>query len=332
LIRTSVPLVKVVAGVALGAACLWLTFRGTDIGHVAEIVGRVRLSPVWAALLLVAATVTAVGRRWQLLVQRGEPARRGARFVVAVVVGQMLNVLLPIRLGEVVRAYAISRAEQRPVARIFATLVLERLADVLVLGVSVMALLVLLSLPSWARTSGLMTVAVSVVAFGSALVLVRWGSRALPLLDRPIRFLSDRFRLFVLRYGHMALDELRAFGDWRASAQVWGLSLLIVVLAVATNYVLFYAFDLQLSPLVALMLFVVLQIGVAPASTPGNVGVFHYLVVLVLMAFGVDRGVAVAYAVVLHAVAYGPKIIAGAVFLATMDIAVLDRAPWKQPA
>ena len=323
---------KIGVGIALGAVCLWLTFRGTDLRRVFELIGHVRLWPVCASLFLVAATVAAVGRRWQLLVQRGEPLRRASRFIIAVVVGQMLNVLLPIRLGEVVRAYSISRAEQRPVARIFATLVLERLADVLLLGVSVIALLVLLSLPSWARTSGLVTLAVSVVAFGSALVLVQWGSLALPLLDRPIRFLSDRFRLLLLRNGHMALDELRAFGDWRASAQVWGLSLLIVLLALATNYVLFYAFDLRLSPAVALMLFVVLQIGTAPASTPGNVGVFHYLVVLVLMAFGVDRGVAVAYAVVLHAVAYGPKIIAGAVFLATMDIAVLDRAPWKQPA
>lgn len=323
---------KIVLGVALGALCLWLAFRGTDLRRVFELVGHVRLWPVCASLFLVAATVAAVGRRWQLLVQRGEPLRHASRFIIAVVVGQMLNVLLPIRLGEVVRAYSISRAEQRPVARIFATLVLERLADVLLLGVSAIALLVLLSLPSWARTSGLVTLAVSVVAFGSALVLVQWGSLALRLLDRPIRFLSDRFRLLLLRNGHMALDELRAFGDWRASAQVWGLSLLIILLAVATNYVLFYAFDLRLSPAVALMLFVVLQIGTAPASTPGNVGVFHYLVVLVLMAFGVDRGVAVAYAVVLHAVAYGPKIIAGAVFLATMDIAVLDRAPWKQPA
>ena len=323
---------KIVLGIALGALCLWLAFRGTDGRRVFELIGHVRLWPVCASLFLVAATVAAVGRRWQLLVQRGEPLRHASRFISAVVVGQMLNVLLPIRLGEVVRAYSISRAEQRPVARIFATLVLERLADVLLLGVSAIALLVLLSLPSWARTSGLVTLAVSVVAFGSVLVLVQWGSLALSLLDRPNRFLSDRFRLLLLRNGHMALDELRAFGDWRASAQVWGLSLLIVLLAVATNYVLFYAFDLRLSAAVALMLFVVLQIGTAPASTPGNVGVFHYLVVLVLMAFGVDRGVAVAYAVVLHAVAYGPKIIAGAVFLATMDIAVLDRALWKQPA
>jgi uncharacterized protein (TIRG00374 family) len=332
LIRNTQPLVKIAVGIALGAVCLWLTFRGTDIGHVAEVMGRVRLSSVGAALLLVAATVTAVGRRWQLLVQRGESLRHGSRFIIAVVVGQMLNVLLPIRLGEVVRAYSISRAEHRPVARIFATLVLERLADVVLLGVSVMALLVQLSLPVWARTSGLFTLAVSVVALASAFVLVRWGPTGLRLLDRPTRLLSDRLRLFLSRHGHIALDELRAFGDWRASAQVWALSLLIVVLAVATNYTLFHAFDLRLSPAPALMLFVVLQIGVAPASTPGNVGVFHYLVVLVLMAFGVDRGVAVAYAVVLHAVAYGPKIIAGAFFLVTLDMPVLDRAAWKQPA
>ncbi len=323
---------KIVAGVVLGAACLWLTFRGTDLSLVGEVVSRVHLLWIWTALALVALTVTVVSRRWQLLVHRGERPRGVSRFVAAVIVGQMLNVLLPIRLGEAVRAYWISRTEHEPLPRVFATLAIERLADLLVLGAGVMVLLVQLSLPAWARTSGRLTLAVSVAAIGTALALAKWGTPALRLLDHPVPFVPERLRLFLTRQGHMAFDELRAFGDWRASAHVWALSLLIVLLAVATNYVLFHAFDLRLSPAVALMLFVVLQVGVAPASTPGNVGVFHYLVVLVLTAFGVDRAVAVAYAVVLHAVAYGPKIIAGAIIVSTMDTPVLKRAAWTQPA
>jgi hypothetical protein len=89
-----------------------------------------------------------------------------------------------------------------------------------------------------------------------------------------------------------------------------------VGLAVATNYVLFRAFDLSLSPMTALLLFAVLQIGGAPAATPGNLGVFHYPAVLVL----------VAYAVVLHAVALRPKIIAGVIIIGA------TRTPLVEPA
>ena len=110
---------------------------------------------------------------------------------------------------------------------------------------------------------------------------------------------------FIVRHGHVAVAEIAALSNWRSSLSAWALSALLVVLAAATNYVLFLAFDLRLTPVHALLLFVVLQIGSVPVATPGNIGVFHYLILLVLTAFGVEQTVAVAYAVVLHAVAVG---------------------------
>ena len=323
---------KIAVGAGVGAACLWLTFRGTDLAAVAGMLARARWSPVVVAVLLVAATVIVVARRWQLLVDRAAPAGRLPPFVSAVVVGQMLNVLLPIRLGEAVRAYWIGCAEQQPIARVFAALLLERFADVVVLALGIVLLLVDLSLPPWARRSGLAALALSAVALAAAAAAARWGPAVVRRLERPVPLLAHRLRRVFAAEGGMAVDELRALGDWRASGRVWTLSLLIVALAVATNYVLFSALGLALPPAIALMLFVVLQVGVAPASTPGNLGVFHYLVVLVLTGFDVDRAAAVAYAVVLHAVAYGPKIVCGALIMAMRDTPVFDRAAWVRTA
>ena len=58
---------------------------------------------------------------------------------------------------------------------------------------------------------------------------------------------------------------------------------------------------------------------------PGNVGVFHYLTVLVLSAFSVDRQVAVGYALVLYFVALVPKIILGAYILGAPSQGALYR-------
>lgn len=317
---------RLLVGTILGGVALWLTFRRVDIGLVATSLEHVHLSWVVAALTLVAATVSAVARRWQRLVYREASPRRFPRFIAAVVTGQMLNVLLPIRLGEAARAYWISRTEEQPLSRILGTIVVERLADVLMLGVSLSVLLLGVSLPPWARDSGRIALGASVAAAVAAVVVGKWGASVLRALEVPLLILPARIRVFLIQQGRVALAELRAFGDWRSNAEVWALSVLIVVLAAATNYVLLLAFDLRLPPTTALLLFVVLQIGGAPVSTPGNLGVFHYLVVLVLTFAGVDRTVAVAYAIVLHAVAIGPKILGGAAILGITRTPVLEPA------
>ena len=75
-----------------------------------------------------------------------------------------------------------------------------------------------------------------------------------------------------------------------------------------------------------------LQVGVAPASTPGNLGVFHYLTVLVLTAFGIDRTAAIAYAIVLHGVTVGPKIIVGVIIVTATRSRVLPPTGWEPSA
>jgi len=71
----------------------------------------------------------------------------------------------------------------------------------------------------------------------------------------------------------------------------------------------------------ALFLLIVLQVGSAPPTTPGKVGVFHYLVVLAMSAYSVDKELALAYSLVLYAVALLPKIMIG--------LGVLTFSKWK---
>jgi len=73
----------------------------------------------------------------------------------------------------------------------------------------------------------------------------------------------------------------------------------------------------------ALFVLIVLQVGSAPPSAPGKLGVFHYLTVLALSAFGVDKVLALAYSLLLYVVALMPKIVIG--------VGVLIFSRWKLP-
>jgi len=108
---------------------------------------------------------------------------------------------------------------------------------------------------------------------------------------------------------------LRSIRQPRVAVVVSAWSIAIWCLAVGTNYWVARALDVGLGIGEAALLLVVLQVGVAPPSTPGKLGVFHSLVVVTLDGLGIDRSLALLYAVVLYFVVYLPQMIPG-VFLA----------------
>ena len=117
-------------------------------------------------------------------------------------------------------------------------------------------------------------------------------------------------------YGDRALGGLSALRSWQANLALWALSLLVLLLSASTNYLLFLAFGLQLPVAAALFVLVVLQVGTAPPSLPGKLGVFHYLAMLALSFFAVDRSVALGYAIALYAVALLSKVVLAGAWLA----------------
>jgi uncharacterized protein (TIRG00374 family) len=78
------------------------------------------------------------------------------------------------------------------------------------------------------------------------------------------------------------------------------ISLLIWAMYAGVNYILLGAVGAPFSWLAAIFLLVVLQLGVAVPTSPGRVGVYHYLAVQSLAIFGVDQSTAVSYAILLH--------------------------------
>ena len=119
---------KVWIGVAVSAVLLWVAVRGVSLDEVLAELRRVR--PLWLvpviASIFVRFWLTAI--RWQLLLR---PVKRiGVHRLFAItMIGFMANNVLPARLGEFVRAYALGRAEALPPSLPFATIVIERIFD-----------------------------------------------------------------------------------------------------------------------------------------------------------------------------------------------------------
>jgi len=236
------------------------------------------LAPPWVAvaLLSVALTLAAGVARWRLLFYPGHRARSWRKLAYALLIGQSINILLPLRFGELARAGLLSATDRAPIARVLATLAVERLADLVILGLAT-ALLLLLSvpLPHWLHAPGQALVALAAGALAIVIALGLDARRAAGWTERAARRLPDRLRTRAARHIDEAAAGLSSLRSVAASAQLWGLSAAILLLAATTNYLLFVAFGFELPAIAALFLLVVLQVGNSAVSVPGNLGVFH---------------------------------------------------------
>lgn len=130
-------------GALLAALLLWLLFRGTDWSEVGNALRDLSVGWLLVAQALLWGSYFTRVQRWTYVVRASQPASFRGLFS-ATQIGFLVNFTLPARVGELVRAYVLSRLERVPLARSIALVALDRLNDVIgllvVFGVTAMAL------------------------------------------------------------------------------------------------------------------------------------------------------------------------------------------------
>jgi hypothetical protein len=312
---------KVWIGVAVSAVLLWVAVRGVSLDEVVEQLRQVR--PVWLAPVLASIFVrfwlTAV--RWQLLLRPVKLVGLHRLFAITMI-GFMANNVLPARLGEFVRAYALGRAEALPPSLPFATIVIERIFDGFTLLLFLVGGLSFLR-PSrtllWAAglTCGLylgVLVGLVVLRTGRGIGLLTATLDRLPSrLARPARRLVDSFRA--------GLDVL---SDGRALVVTAALSVLIWGVNAAGVEATFYAFGLDLPPYASFLLLGTIAVALVLPSAPGYVGPFQVGTVEGLALVGVSRETALSLSIVYHLANYVPITVVGLAYLSALNLTLGD--------
>lgn len=308
-------LVRLTIGCIIAAAALAIVLRGIDIPLLLAALRTVHGGWVLIAFATVGFSLTASAVRWRLTFYPEHGRVGWGTIFSALLIGQMLNIVLPLRTGEIGRAYAVSASRALPLPRVLSTIAIERLSDLAASGTVALVLIAAGAAPQWLIGPGRAVAIGGIVAVGAAVVLALAAARVARAVTTVAGVIAPGFQPRLQRWLQPAVDALDALRNVPIALSIWLLAMVVTALAASTNYVLFHAFDLPLSATAALVLLVALQVGNALVSVPGNLGVFHAITVLVLTRFGVDQAPAVAYALVLYAIAIVPKIVLGAACL-----------------
>lgn len=298
---------RTLVGLAISLAGLALALRGVHLEDVAVSLGSASL---WLVALAAASALTTTvisSLRWRLLLC---PHSATLRSLVAIFfVSQLCNAALPGKLGAPLRAALTSRLTGIPLPFALGSVTVERVLDSALIAVLSALLLMVLPVPPVIAGVGRDAALIAVVA----LLLIVLAAAVKPrLLTPPGRVISG---LHLPRQMVGIFDALDVLRQRATYAPLLSLSLLLWLLGMITNDLVLRSLRLDVPWWTAVLLLVALQLGGKLPSSPANIGIFHYIAVLVLQELGVEASAAFSYAFVLHTVIFIVPAVVGALCL-----------------
>lgn len=308
---------RAAAGILISAGFLFFAFRGQDYGRIREALRSFEYWYLLPALGLYLLGVWMRAYRWSVLLR--PLTRVSTRDVVPITaVGFMANNVLPLRTGEVVRSYMLSKRVGVSKTAALATIAVERLFDGLTMLGFMLAATTVVSFTSQLRHLTLIAFVLFAVALIGLFVLTLGGN----LRDRVLQLVLGPLPEPVAdRVERMAESFLSGLGVLRRKADlaaVAGSSVLAWLLEASMYYTIARGFGVEIRDVMgvgeALLTTGVANLATLVPSSPGYVGPFEYGVQLVVNgALGVPREIALSYAIVVHATLYFPITVWGAI-------------------
>jgi hypothetical protein len=319
---------KAVVGIAATVFFLWVALRNVDWADVATHVRNANWLLLAAAVIVSTLGMHIRAMRWKPLL---EPVAPGVAFrprIAAVFIGFGANNVFPLRVGEFARTWVLAREAKVPLTGAFASLVLERALDGMVM---IIFLLISMSMPGFpeigansdnVRAGVRIVTAITAIGLLVLLAMAFQPRRAVAIAERVANAVLPRaFRRPLVDALHAFIAGLHVLRNPRllTVSVAWALFQWIFL---ATSFVLaFRAFGIN-EPgfLGAVFLQSIIAVAVSLPAGPGFFGPFEAASVWGLGLWGVDPSRAASFAIGLHLGGWLTVTLGGAYYAAKLNL------------
>ena len=267
--------------------------------------------------------------RWGRLIQAMRPDVRFRSYFSICSIGFLLINILPFRLGEFARPYLLYDKEDVPFGSGMATVLVERVLDVLALGFILVGVLLFANVGEFTVDSdfdgikdfdlvaagrvGLLGVG---IPFGGGLVLLLLlGERGVAIARRVFSLFGARVSRLIVGFLEGFLESVRALGSAKAMVSVLLWTVIAWGVNIASMWCMAMGFGLDVGfwDGAAILLSICIVLIIPP--TPGFVGVFELGVVIGFALYDQPKELAVAFGLVVHLFQFLILASLGSVFL-----------------
>lgn len=274
-----------------------------DKSHIKDALRTARYWVILPVFIILFSSHLVRAIRWRLLLQSlgYNPSVTNAFF--AVMIGYLTNHAVP-RLGEVVKCTMLTRYEKIPFDKLIGTIILERIIDAITLliifGITLViqpdiysqlteAIFNTKTDPAHKTISSLLVLLIAVGII--VIVIIAW-------MIKKKKSFSD-LGVLLKKTGRRIWEGISAIQHLKKRKQFIFLSMLLWALYLSGGYLGFMAFR-ETQQYGIKEAFAILSAGsIGMVVTPGGIGAYSYLVQKTMMIYGLNKGIATAFGLIL---------------------------------
>jgi glycosyltransferase 2 family protein len=307
-----------VLSIVLAVVLLYVAFHDVSLDSILDIVSHA--SVFWIVVLsltlLLSHFIRAV--RWKIILLSVKKDTSLKYLFGSLMVGYAVNCVVP-RLGEVSRAVLIGKWEGLSKSSMFGAVIVERVIDIIFLGISVLISVYIwqedlyASFP-WLKSALYLTMAGIVVFILFIYLTIRFKEHFYGIIVKLLNKVSKKTADKAAHIFEMLTQGFSSLKGTKNYLLTFGLSIIIMLLYALCSYLGFFTLFMEnIKPVNFAMAWVLMSIsGIGVViPTPGGTGSYHALAKSTLMLFGFGEVISLSYAFLTHIVSYVLFIVVG---------------------
>ena len=314
---------KLLFGFLLSFMGLYYAFRNIDLNEVIKSFDSINYLWILLAIFLLVIYTILRSVRWRLLLFSLKPVSVRDLFA-SNMVGYFGNSILPFKMGEVLRGYAISNNNDLKTSTVLGSIVLERVCDLG--GLIIISLVVTLfySFPYDIELSLIISVAIILFVF-ALLWFISFKKELIMSKIKGTRAMSFKSVISFIKILSSFSKGFSSLTSFRSFVLVGFLTILTWFILYLVTYFTLLSLDFHITWIEIAVVLLLTSMAMSVPAAPGAIGTHHfatYYVMNNLLSFSNIESQT--FAIVLHAVSYLPLVAIGAYYFFRSSIQIFD--------
>ncbi len=297
--------INVALGLIFGAGFLILAFYNVKPEDI--IAGFKNFNPVFILPIISLVLIYFVIRayRWGLIFKPRAIPPFNSLFS-GIMIGVMVNNLIPAKIGEVSRAFILGRKEKIGISLTFGTIIVERIFDFLALIFGIFILFLLspkeqsflskmtpAEITAFVSTLGLFIALIGIIVFFK----LKTGF-FITAAERYAGFFSKRLASKIQNWLTSFAEGLKCLNSFQNTMKIFFTSFFQWLLMGFCTWIALLSFNIELPLTSACFVLIIVTLGVVIPPSPGGIGTTQLVSVIILKFYGVNGGSAMGYSIV----------------------------------
>jgi uncharacterized protein (TIRG00374 family) len=289
--------VKIFLGIFFSSAFIYLTLRQIDFKVFVELLKTADYAILTLSGFIYVLCYIFRSIRYYFIILPLKKTKVFENFPYTVI-GFFANNIIPLRIGELIRAKITGERLGISRSSVFATIVIERIFDIAMFVILFFTTMVFMPFPEFVKKTFYILTAISAVCFFMFFIILSHEEKTLKILMKlPV---PDSAKLAISGFFNKFTDGLAILNKPSVLIKTFIMSAVVWAAESLFFFIVAYSCGVKISIWGAVFTVIIIGVGVIIPTAPGYLGAFEFMGVTALQTLSIDKSAAFACVALYH--------------------------------